>query len=381
VRDAQDRRIAGWLGLQSLWRSAYLGCLQPNAPHVPFLCVKFVADPVRIWLWMTRGEQVLRRRDALERGLVALPEEDHALRRALELLRALPRSPEAPVGEFLSFLVRLSARIADRIAADVAGEGTTDVRLVVGDEVDLALSDGAGARLRGLFPSDSLRQLFPLVDWRALVSPPLPDETFLLVPSDPSDLGTIGTAVRTMDRGHYAALRADGLLLFPARVRSVLRTVQCVTTDPVSFAVADGRSVASFPCVRGWSARDWARRAVAEHRAWLESSSACDGVEQLGRLLTAARAALFLESLEVGEPELALPIAAVAERLGARDSRASGSAAEAVETYRTCRRDDGAPPATTIAALDEIVRRLPAYATLRRGDSGSSGGREQTARG
>jgi nucleotidyltransferase-like protein len=365
VPDAQDRRIAGWLGLQYLWWPAYLACLQPNAPHVPFLCVKFVADPVRIWLWMARGEQVLRRRDVLERGLVALPEEEHALRRALELLGALPRSPKAPLGEFLPFLVRLSARIADRIAADLAEDGITDVRLVVGKEADLAVPDDAGTRLRQLLPSDWQGRRLPLVDWRALVSPLLPDETFLPIPGDPSDPGTVRAAVRVMDRGQYAALRAHGLLFFPVGAHSLLRTVQCAITDPVSFAVADGRPRASFPDVRGWAASDCARRAVAEHRAWLQSRPAGDGLGQLGRLMTAARAGLFLESLEAGDPELALPVGAVAERLAARDSRASSAATDAGEMFRTCRRDNRTPPASLIVAMDGIVRRLPAYAADR----------------
>ena len=69
ISDAQGRRIAGWLELQFLWKLAYLAAREPDSPHVPYLCVKLVADPVRILLWIADGELVLRRKDALVRGL------------------------------------------------------------------------------------------------------------------------------------------------------------------------------------------------------------------------------------------------------------------------------------------------------------------------
>jgi glycosyltransferase involved in cell wall biosynthesis len=368
---AQARRINAWLELQFLWRWFYRVCLQPDQPHVPFLCVKFVSDPVRIWLWMTRGEYVGRRETALQRGLVALPEEEDAIRRALALRRALPRSPEPPLGEFLPFLLRLTSRIAGRISADLEGEASTQVRLLRGDRSRLALPRGAGSRLRQLFPDGERPELLPLVDWRALAIPPPPDETFSLVPADPTDLRSMATAAKRMDAGGYAAVRTDGLLLFPARVRALLRSVQCAATDPVSFALAEGRDAASFPDVTGWSASDWARRAVAEHRAWLASCLAQGweidpnepdaALEKLGRLLTAARAALFLESLTAGRPELALPLASVAKQLRERDRDAGAVAVEAAEAYRTSRRD-GTPPDCSLPALAEIVRKLPPYA-------------------
>ena len=46
--------------------------------------------------------------------------------------------------------------------------------------------------------------------------------------------------------------------------------LQAWFTDPVSFAVLTGSSLAVFPRVRGWCASDWARRAVAKRRAWLD---------------------------------------------------------------------------------------------------------------
>jgi hypothetical protein len=320
---------------------------------------------------MTRGEYVGRREEALQRGLLALPEEEHAIRRALALRRALSRSPEPPLAEFLPFLLRLTSRIAGHIATAVENEGSTQVRLLQGRKASLAVPRGAGSRLRRLFPEGEQPQLLPLVDWRALAIPPPPDETFSLVPADPTDLGAMATAAKRMDAGGYAAVRTDGLLLFPARVRALLRTAQCAATDPVSFALADGRDTARFPDVPGWSAFDWARRAVAEHRAWLasclaqgwevESHDPDVALEKVGRLLTAARAALFLESLTDGDPELALPLASVAKQLRVRDRDAGAVAVEAVEAYRMSRRD-GVPPSCSLAALAEVVRKLPSYA-------------------
>jgi hypothetical protein len=238
------------------------------------------------------------------------------------------------------------------------------VRLIGGDATELALPRDAGARLRKLYRDEALPSLLPLVDWRALAMPPPPDEVFALVPGDPSDPATVRLAALRMSAGRYAAFRPDGLLLFPARVSALLRTIQCAATDPVSFAVVERSAVAEFPEVAGWSARDWARRAVAEHRAWLESrvEGPGDRVQELGKTLTAARAALFRASLDDGEPELALSLAAVAERLAAHDTGARAVAEEAVDAYRAARRGGVPVAARTFDELAETVRRLPAYA-------------------
>ena len=109
---------------------------------------------------------------------------------------------------------------------------------------------------------------------------------------------------------------------------------------------------------------------MAEHRAWLQSRRGIpdtgpgerDSVlAQLGRLLTASRAALFQESLASGEPELALSLAAVAERLRARDPEAGAVAEEAVAAYRSSRRDNRPVPPAAVGAMADVVRRLTAY--------------------
>jgi hypothetical protein len=84
-------------------------------------------------------------------------------------------------------------------------------------------------------------------------------------------------------------------------------------------------------------------------------------LEQLGRLLTAARAALFLESLDEGAPELALPVAAVAATLGARGHDPAGVAEEAVAAYRDGRERRASIRGQRVEALAPLVRALPAY--------------------
>jgi hypothetical protein len=149
-----------------------------------------------------------------------------------------------------------------------------------------------------------------------------------------------------------------------------MRAVHCPVSDPVSFALLEGAPVARFARVSGWSAEHTAQRAVDEHRAWLAGraeAGAGDGRE-LGRLLTAARAALFLQSLRDGEPELALTAAEAARKLAARDEGARGTVEEAFGRYAEFARSRVAPPATIVAATRRLMLALPAYAGV---DAGS----------
>ena len=166
-------------------------------------------------------------------------------------------------------------------------------------------------------------------------------------------------------------------MILPSTRAGTLRAVQCPASDPVSFAVLAGKPAARFPNVPGWSAADWARRSVVEHRAWLGSGSEAPPTvgrwfsgqarsmkrepRTLFRLLAAARAALFLESLEDGRPELALTFAAVTDRLAERLPASESVAREALARYRDCRLDGQPAPARTILALRELVLALPAY--------------------
>jgi hypothetical protein len=184
------------------------------------------------------------------------------------------------------------------------------------------------------------------------------------------------------DGGPYPALRSGSILVLASVrwPRTQLRAVATPLTDPASFALLDGRDVAGYPDVAGWSAQHTARRAVAEHAAWLESPGELrDAGTSLAMLMSAARAALFLETVAEGDPELPLTVAATLGRLRDRSGRAAID--DAQEAFHRLRLEDRPPPAATVAALRELVVRLPSYhrsapaprAGLRSGGAGSRG--------
>ena len=132
------------------------------------------------------------------------------------------------------------------------------------------------------------------------------------------------------------------------------------------LALIEGARVARFPDLAGWSARDSARRATAEHRACLaawpgQDPSRIAPLHALGMFFTAARSALFLETLETGSPELPLTVASVARRLEESGSSAGSVAREASESFRAGRR--GGPPISRglISAFEQVVRDLPGF--------------------
>jgi hypothetical protein len=354
--DPQQRRVAVWHELQWWWRYAFSVCADPSGPRTAHLCLKLVAEPVRAWLWLAHGEAPRRRRDALERGLWLIPDEEDALRLALELDRAMTRSPEPPLAGSLAALTRLSARIARRIVAEAESAG--------GDEVELDW-DGELA----LTPHADAPGLLPLADWRALAIPRLADEALMPLEGDPREPAAVAQAAARDSDAVHPLLRTSDLLVLPtleSEAEGTLRTLQCRVTDPVSFALVEDRRRATFPAVRGWSALDVARRAVAEHRAWLRDrrvapsgylipAAAPPGALEVSRLLTAARAALFLESVIAGSPELALSVTAVARRLGPAGE-------DACAAYRASLRDGLPCRAPSVVPLRDAVASLPGYA-------------------
>jgi hypothetical protein len=382
--DVSRRRIASWLELQFWWRYVFPVCVDPRGPRLPYLCVKLVAEPARIWLWLAHGERYFSRVEALHRALQLLPEEEEAFRSALELRRTLPTSPTPPLAQMLPHLVRLSSLVASELCRQVEPAGRTMVELQ-GTEGRVVTDHGLGS-LNGT-------AWLPLVDWRARTVPPIPDEVFTLSDTDPGDPVALAAAAVGERRGEYQALRADRLLILPAvraegrsrgsepeqgsarfnRVK--LRGIQCPPTDPVSFALANGETSALFPNVPGWSAHDCARRAVAEHAAWLaagrtdgdvrgwvsaQTAGASPSAVSLGRLFTAARAALFLESL-AGRPELALTVDAVGRMLA--DRHPADVVDEALAGYAEWRSGEaGAPAPRLVEAFASQVARLPVYA-------------------
>lgn len=306
VTTGHDRLVAGWLELQCWWRYVAWCCLHPEDRKVPYYCFKFVAEAARIWLWVAHGERTDGRLDALRRATRLMPADEALVARVLATRRDLASCPGNLLSEVLAWLVCFSSRLAGFIATQVQEVGSTDVSLCC---------------------ADTSRPPVPLVDWRALVMGEPPDGRLILSPSSPCTVAAIARAALAEQRGSHVALQAPGVLVLPSAdldsrpvPRGALRTIQCDASDPVSLAVVRGDRTASFPNVRGWSAIDLARRAVAEHRMRVLRlrKRPVISTDQQALLLSAARAALFLESLEDGEPQLHISGSDIAEALAAR---------------------------------------------------------------
>ena len=344
-RKREEELVAAWLELQFWWQHALLACSRSPGPwpHHAYLCVKLVAEPARIWLWLARRERISGRREVLERALRELPEEEATLRFGLALHDTLARSPEPPLSRALEGLLALTVRLTRLIGRELEAYGATDVHLS-GADGELLVSAEARNGVAALDLLGLEYRLLPLADWRARVVPGQPDQALAVIAAEPGDLMTIGAIARAERPGLAPALLAGDLLALPAAgsgrplAAATLRGIQFAGSDPVSFALAAGQGRAAFPDVRGWSAADSARRAVAEHGAWLDASAGCDPVEQkLGLLFGAARAALHLESAESSEPSLPLTVASVADRLRERLPAHAALVEEAHRAFRSWR--------------------------------------------
>jgi hypothetical protein len=358
--DLHQQQMAAWLELQVWWARTVTLSVRPDAPGAAYMAVKLVAEPARIWLWLTEGERAESRAEALRRARQRLPAEAEALEEALELHRRLPERPRIDLPRTLAALTRLSSLIAERLAREVDALGTTPVSLLGTSGEDLMLAQGGW---REQLPASAPK---PLADWRAIAWPRFPDESFVTLSGSPADPEMLA-ACADIERGPFPTLTADGLMVRPADAhvhRAHLRTVACRITDPVSFALDEGAELAHFPRAPGWSARDWAMRARAEHAAWLGAGGTpleASG-ERLGKLVSAARAALFLDSLGGGEPQLPLTIAATLEAFAASFGSGREAAESAAAAYADFAAFDKEPPEATVRELERLVRRLPAYA-------------------
>jgi predicted nucleotidyltransferase len=356
--DVDRRRMAAWLELQHWWSRTAMLCARPEAAGAAYMAVKLVAEPARLWLWLAEGEQCASRVEALRRGRERLRGEADAFEQALELHRRLPERPAIDLDATLGALTRLSSLIADHLARELEPLGTTAVALLGDAEDALMLAEGAWA---GLPPASPPR---PLVDWRALAWPQFPDEAFVTLAASPTDPAALASCA-DVAHGPYPTLVADGLLIRPTGAhtqRAHLRSVHCRISDPVSFALRDSASVARFPRAPGWSAEDWARRASAEHAAWLAArpSVAASG-DTLAMLISAARAALFLETARSVEPQLSLTVASTLRALGADSDSGRGAAEAAAEAYREFVERGQPPTPTAVGDLERVVRRMAPY--------------------
>lgn len=349
---ARTRRpLIAWLAMQSLWRFAFYACLWPG-PRAPYLCVKLSAEALRALDWLEGGVPIQGRIGPLLRFSVEDSPRGEAAVRALDWYAALPRSPEPPLEGALMDFASLCEELGSAIDAIAFERGSQQVALRRGD---LALADGSGA------------DLLPLTDWRSLCYWFPPDEGLLLIDGDPANPKEIRGAAARDDGQRCPTLRRGGLLVQPTREihqRGLLRAAQCRASDPISFALLDGAQEAAFPLLPGWSIEDWARRATAEHTAWLgdrERHLRDEPGFNLAKLFGAARAALLLESVQRGSPELPLTVSAIAEVLTEARPEAAPQIDEALARYRFWRVAGEPFPRGDNAAIAATVRSLPAY--------------------
>jgi hypothetical protein len=220
-------------------------------------------------------------------------------------------------------------------------------------------------------------RLLPLADWRALAAPRVPDEALFLLGAERVDPVSLAEAARADDGDGVPGVHYNSMMLLPTLdpERGLLRSVQCEPSDPVSMALARGQATARFPRLAGWSAVHCARRAVAEHRGWLrsegwvspphgwvgmQSAPGNPNVRTLGLLFTAARAALFLESIREGDPELAVTVSGVADRLVAREPGSRAAVEDALHDLRAMSAGESNVTARVDGLLD-VLRSLPGY--------------------
>jgi len=192
------------------------------------------------------------------------------------------------------------------------------------------------------------------------------DEALGLVAVDPTDPAALALLAEASGPELRPAVSCDGVLVLPSReyFDGLHRGVQFECSDPVSFALVAGKDSALFPGLGGWSASDCARRGVAAHALWLQRFPRTDPARAgiaLGLLLGAARAALFQQSLDRSEPELALTLAATANRLAAEQPGSAGLLEEATAAYWVWREGGPEPDVGGVIALRRLIESLPAY--------------------
>jgi hypothetical protein len=353
--DAADpalRRLAVTLELMFWWTQTFRAAAEPGAHWAPYHCVKLIAEPARILLWLEHGERYIQREPILCRSLEAFPEERPAFEYALELKRSLHRHRVAPLATVLPSFVRLSARIVAWLHAELEP--------IAGIEVGLEGAPGAP------LPSSSP---LPLCDWRALVRAPGSEESFAIEPGRVEDSSCLAGALARSGSESYPTLLHDGLILRPRPALPPCRALGFAACDPVSAALVEGRERARFPEVPGWSARDVSARAVAEHGGWLHTLRPVDANATAKTLRTrlagsfcAARAASFRESLGAGAPAIPVTFAAVAGALASRAPASSGIVSDAYGSYRELADAGVRPSADTVNALTELVKALDSYA-------------------
>jgi hypothetical protein len=357
-QDARRRRIAAWCDVQHWWLHAFRHCADPRPASTTYLAAKLIVEPIRILLWLD-GDRIWRRPDVLSEGRERFPEYAEALTLAAEFMAAATRPGGASdvdahyesLSLALPHLVELSRAVSRRLEAGL-DDGWTEVQITWGGAQELIVP--AEERAGG-------GRWVPLCDWRSLCVTREPDKALRHVGSEPA----IARVAECLDMRHgwvQPALGDAELLVLPApEDYSQIRCVACRLNDPVSIALVEGVGVARFPEAWGFSARDWARRAIAER--WAQAPEWEFGSERrrIGALFAAARAALFSDSIATGQPELPLTVTATAERLTeVRTSRRTAIEA-CMERYRalTNAGEDGSVgEVQAVSELIEVVHGL-----------------------
>ncbi len=338
------RRIAAWGDLQHWWLFAFARCLDPAHFTTSYLAAKLIVEPVRILIWLDEERPIWRRPEVIEAGLNAYPAHREALVLARELMRrplggaagsdedAHRRALEAAFPHFMT----LSGEVAGRIEAGIEGERTS-VRL-----------DGE---------VESPGPALPLCDWRGLCVRHEPDELLIPLGAEVAP-ATVAESIGRHSPGRQPVLTGEGsLLVLPAPEGFLqLRRVAGAVSDPVSSALMRGERTAGFYPARGFSAEDWARRAVAEREAQLATVAAEPSSARIGLLLAAARAGLFAQSITEGDPCLALTGRTAATMLAELDPPRAGAIETAAGEYY---RGAGAvPDPGAVAELEASVAEL-----------------------
>ncbi len=369
-RRPDEKRLVAWLELQYRWRWAFLVVADPPGVRPASQMSALVAAAARVWLYLAHDQHLSGGRAPLARAAHLLPDERSSLELALRLRDEIRESPPFAVTELWACFARLTARTGDHLSAELEVADRTLVGLA-------GRTDG-GAGL-------------PLLDWRGLAVPrvrsasdgssPAVEDRFHLEPGNPADPAAVACAAARTSGGRRVTLRSGELLVRPTSevwTAGRMRGLEIPDSDPVSFALLARQSAAAFPDVPGWSISDRARRAVAEHRGWLAVGDdrpargprwvgrvphpAAAGPASLGFLMSAARAALLLESLERGIPRLPLDFEAVVDALSDRGAAAEEAGRGALTALRAFTDSGHAPTSEHVHRLLGVVRGLPAYA-------------------
>src|SRR5207253_2939056 len=184
--------------------------------HAAYTCLKLLTNGARAWLAIEQPGPPPPGDVALNVAAARLPDLEPALDRALTLRARLDRPADVELlSESLDAFTRLSDRVATRLRATAEAAGEVEVNLV------------------GTPPASA--SALPLVDWRGVVAPMLPDDVLVLMPGDPGDRAALAGAVQAAGAWRYGGLLAGNLLVLAAGehwTRSFLRGAACPATDP-----------------------------------------------------------------------------------------------------------------------------------------------------